>query len=192
MILQRNHVRQCLVTFENWRNRPASLNVAQQIVKKQVQQTVQTLISILQQQELKSVTEVEKQTKEALEKFEKDKAKFQDQLKQREKVITQVEGLLERSSGAELVRAKSILNELFQELPPTPAVLSSLCEGRSLATVFLENQALLHSLQTSGIGCLEKTSIQAIHCTVEVINEAIAGLEIRLELLTRRLDDKQC
>ena len=58
--------------------------------------------------------------------------------------------------------------------------------------MFLENQALLHSLQTSGIRCLEKTSIQAIHCTVEVINEAIAGLEIRLELLTRRLDEKQC
>ena len=163
-----------------------------QIVKNQVQQTVQTMISILQQQERKLVTEVENQTKEALEKFAKDIAKFQDQLKQREKVITQVEGLLERSSGAELVRAKSSLNELFQELPPTPAVLSSSCEGRSLATVFLENQALLHSLQTSGIGRLDKTAVQVIHCTVEVINEAIAGLETRLELLTRRLDEQQC
>ena len=161
-------------------------------VKKQVQQTVQTMISILQQQERKLVTEVETQTKKVLEKFAKDKAKFQDQLKQREKVITQVEGLLERSSGAELVRAKSSLNELFQELPPIPAVPSSSCEGRSLATVFLENQALLHRLQTSGIGRLDKAAVQAIHCTVEVINEAIAGLETRLELLTRRLDEQQC
>ena len=163
-----------------------------QIVKNQVQQTVQTMISSLQQQERKLVTEIENQTKEALEKFAKDIAKFQDQLKQRERVITQVEGLLERSSGAELVRAKSSLNELFQELPPTPAVLSSSCEGRSLATVFLENQALLHSLQTSGIGRLDKAAVQAIHCTVEVINEAIAGLETRLELVARRLDEEQC
>ena len=96
-----------------------------QIIKKQIQKTVQTVISTLQQQERKLVTEVEAQTKEALEKFVKDKTKFQDQLKQRERVITQVESVLERSSGAELVRAKSSLNELFQELPPTPAVLSS-------------------------------------------------------------------
>ena len=67
------------------------------ILKKQVQQTVHTMISILQQQERKLVTEVETQTRQALEKFAKDKAKFQDQLKQREEVITQVEGLLERS-----------------------------------------------------------------------------------------------
>ena len=58
--------------------------------------------------------------------------------------------------------------------------------------MFLENQALLHSLQTTGIGRLERTAAQAIHCTVEVINEAIAGLETRLELQTRRLDEEQC
>ena len=104
------------------------------------------MISTLQQQERKLVTEVDRQTKEALEKFEKDKAKFQDQLRQGKKVITQVESLLERSSGAELVRAKSSLPDLLPALPPTPNVLASLCEGRSLATVFLENQALLHSL----------------------------------------------
>ena len=163
-----------------------------QILKEQIQQTVDTMISTLEEQEGKLVTEVETQTKEALEKFAKDKTKFQDQLKQKEKVITQVEGLLERSSGAELVQAKSSLNDLFRTLPPTPTVLSSSCEGRSLATVFLENQALLHSLQTSGLGRLERTAVQAIHCTVEVINEAIAGLETRLELVTRRLDDEQC
>jgi len=162
-----------------------------QIVKEQIQLTVQTMISTLQQQERKLVTEVENQTKEAIEKFAKDKAKFQDQLKQREKVITQVERQLERGSGAELVRAKSSLNELFRELPPKPAVLASSCEGRSLTTVFLENQTLLQSLQTSGIGCLDKSAVQAIHCTVEPINEAITGLETRLELITRRLDEEQ-
>ena len=31
-----------------------------------------------------------------------------------------------------------------------------------------------------------------IHCTAELINEAIAGLETRLELLTRRLDEERC
>ena len=162
-----------------------------QIVKEQIQQTVKTMISTLQQQERKLMTEVDNQTKEALEKFEKDKAKFQDQLRQREKVITQVERLLERSSGAELVRAKSSLPDLLPALPPTPNVLASLCEGGSLATVFLENQALLHSLQTSGIGHLDKTAVQAIHCTVKLLNEAIAGLETRLELITRRLDEEE-
>ena len=163
-----------------------------QIVKEQIQQTVETMISTLQHQERKLVTEVDNQTKEALEKFEKDKAQFQDQLKEREKIITQVERLLGRSSGAEIVRAKSSLNDLFRELPPTPNVLASSCEGRSLATVFLENQALLHGLQTSGIGRLDKARVQAIHCTVELLNEAIAGLETRLELITRRLDEERC
>jgi len=159
-----------------------------QIVKGQIQQTVLTMISTLQQHERKLVTEVENLTKEAIEKFAKDKAKFQDQLKQREKVITQVERHLGRSSGAELVRAKSSLNDLFRELPPSLNVLAPSCE----AIVFLENQALLHSLQISGIGRLDKTAVQAIHCTVELINEAIAGLETRLELITRRFDEEQC
>jgi len=159
-----------------------------QIVKGQIQQTVHKTISTLQQQERKLVAEVENQTKEAIEKFAKDKAKFQDQLKQREKVITQVERHLERSSGAELVRAKSSLNDLFRELPPSLNVLAPSCE----ATLFWENQALLHSLQTSGIGRLDKTAVQAIHCTVELINEAITGLETRLELITRRFDEQQC
>ena len=162
-----------------------------QIVKDQIQQTVHTMISALQQQERKLVTEVENQTKETIEKFAKDKAKIQDQLKLREKIVTQVERQLERSSGAELVGAKSSLNDLFLELPPTPAVLASSCEGRSLATAFFENQALLHNLQTSGIGRLDKSAVQAIHCTVELINEAIAELETRLELITRRLDEEQ-
>ena len=163
-----------------------------QIVKEQIQQTVHTMMSTLQQQERKLVTEVESQTKEAIEKFAQDKTKYQDQLKQRETVITQVERVLERSSGAELVQAKSSLNDLLRALPPTPAVLSSSCERQSLATVFLENQELLHRLETSGVGRLERTSVQAIHCTVEVMNEAIAGLETRLELVTRRLDEEQC
>ena len=162
-----------------------------QIVKEQIQQTVETMISTLQQQERKLVTEVDNQTKEALEKFEKDKANFQDQLRQRQKAIAQVERLLKRISGAELVRAKSSLNALLPALPPTPNVLASSCERRSLATVFLENQALIHSLQTSGIGHLDKTAVQAIHCAVKLLNEPIAGLETRLELITRRLDDEQ-
>ena len=58
--------------------------------------------------------------------------------------------------------------------------------------MYLENQALLHSIQTSGIGRLYKTAAQVIHCTVELINEAIAGLKTRLELVTRRLDAEQC
>ena len=163
-----------------------------QIVKEQIQQAVQTMISTLQQEERKLVTEVENQTREALEKFAEDKAKFQDQLQQGEQVISQVERLLERSGGAELVRAKSSFNDLFRTLSPTPNVQASSCEGPSLATVFVENQTLLHSLHTSGIGRLDKTAAQAIHCTVELINEAVAGLETRLELITRCLDEEQC
>ena len=86
-----------------------------QIAKERIQQTVDTMISTLEEQERKLVTEVETQTKEAIEKFAKDKTKFQDQLKQREKVITQVESLLERSSGAEIVRAKSSLKQAFSQ-----------------------------------------------------------------------------
>ena len=164
-----------------------------QIVKEHIHQTVHTMISTLEQQERKLVTEVDDQTKEALEKFAKDKAKFQDQLKQRENVITQVERHLERSSGAELVRAKSSLNDLFRELSPTLNVPTlNVLASSSEATVFLENQPLLRSLRTSGIGRLDKTAVQAIHCTVELINEGIAGLETRLELITRRFDEEQC
>ena len=135
---------------------------------------------------------MENQTKEALENFMKDKTNLQNKLRKEEEFIAQVERLAERSTGAELGRAKSYLDELFQNhLTPSELIASS-NKGQSYATAFSENQALSESLQTLGIGCLDKPRARASQCTVEVFNEATAGLKTRFELITRRSNGEQC
>ncbi len=163
-----------------------------QMIKGQIQQTVKVMISTLQQKERELVTEVENQTKQALENFTKDKAKVQDQLKKGEETITEVAYLVERSTGAELVRRKPFLEELFAELP-TELTASPCRDEQSLATVFFENRELTESLKTSDIGRLDKTPTQASQCTVEGFSdEPTAGLETRFELITRRSDGELC
>ena len=126
-----------------------------QIVKGQIQQTVKSLILTLQQQERELITRVENQTKEEQEKLMKDKAKFQDQLKKSEKTITQVNRFVEWSTGPELVRTKTFVDELFQELH-APQDLPSTIERKIPNTVFLKNQETLESLKKRNLVALMK------------------------------------
>ncbi|KAL9968711.1 hypothetical protein ACROYT_G020829 [Oculina patagonica] len=161
-----------------------------QIVKGQIQQTVKLLMLTLQQQERELITEVENQTKEAQENFTKDKAKFQDQLKKSEETISQVNRLLERSTGPELVRAKTSVNELFQEIQE-PQGLPPTLERKIPNTVFLKNQEIFENLKESKVGRLDESATDANRCLVEVFQEATAGLETRFEVITLNSEGEQ-
>ena len=155
-----------------------------QIIKQQIQQTVKTLIQTLQQQERELITDVETQTKEAQEKLMKDKAGFQDQLRKIEENVSQVTRLLERSTGAELVRTRTTVEELFLELHE-PQEMPSSFDSIIIKTVFLENQELCEILKKTRVGCMAEI-------TTEVNQSSMAGLESQFKVVTRNCEGQQC
>ena len=161
-----------------------------QFVKKQIQAAVKSLIQNLQQREQELITEVEREAKIEQDRVTKDKTKISDHLKKIEDTMSQAKHFIDCSTAAELVRAKTFVRELLQELP-APELIASTCEQETHLTVFLENKTLTSSLQNEGIGRLHKTAPKANHCTVEGLNEATAGLETTFKLITRNAEGKQ-
>ena len=162
-----------------------------QIIKQQIQKTVKTHIQTLQQQERELITEVETQTKEAQENLMKDKAGFQDQLRKIEETVSQVTRLLERSTGAELVRTRTTVEELFQELHEPQEVPSSF-DRKILKTVFFENHELCEILKKARLGCMAETTTEINQCSLEGFEEATAGLESQFQVITRNCEGQQC
>ena len=81
---------------------------------------------------------MENQTKKAQEQLRTHKDKLQDHLNKREQSISRIECLVERSTGAELVRAKTVIDELFQGLQEPQDVKSTI--DWKTVTVFVKNE----------------------------------------------------
>ena len=162
-----------------------------QIIKQQIQKTVKTLIQTLQQQERELITEVETQTKEAQENLMKDKAGFRDQLRKIEETVSQVNRLVERSTGAELVRTRTTVEELFLELHE-PQEMPSSFDSKIIKTVFLENQELCETLRKTRLGRMAETTTEVNQCSLEGFEDATAGLESQFKVVTRNCEGQQC
>ena len=160
-------------------------------IKKQIQKTVKTFIQILQLHEREIVTEVETQTKEAQEKLTKGKAEYHDQLRKIEEKVSQITHLLERSTGAELVRTKANLEELFQELHGPQETPPSF-DRKILKSVFLQNQELSEMLQKTRLGRLGETTTEVNQCSLEGFEEATTGLQSQFQVITRNFEGQQC
>ena len=161
-----------------------------QFVKKQIQAAVKSLIQNLQQREQELITEVEKEAKIEQDRVTKDKTKISDHLKKIEDTMSQAKHFIDCSTAAELVRAKTFVKELLEDLPASELIAST-CERETHQTVFLENKTLTESLQNEGIGRFHKTATKANQCTVKGFNKATAGLETRFKLITRNAEGKQ-
>ena len=162
-------------------------------VKGQIQETVNSLIVSLKQQEQTFIAKVDNETKKSVENEMKKRDKLQHEFEKTEEIIRQFQRLIERSTGAELVRAnKAYTNERFQDLPTSEISEMMASLGTSLYTVFLENQALTEIFQNTEIGHLAKTGTELNRCSVEGFQEATAGLETRFEVITRNSKGEQC
>jgi len=165
------------------------------ISKEKIQQTVESLILILRQKEQESIAEVENQTKKAQGHLRKQIDEFQDQLDKREQSISHIRSLVQRSTGADLVRSNASIDELFQGLQKAKLKdVTSILKWKSPVTVFWENQAISQMLQESRIGHFEETATEASQCSVEGFQGATstAGLKTEIEVITRTSEGKQC
>ena len=160
--------------------------------KKRIRQTVKSLISILHQKEEQLIAEVENDRKIAQEEVRKSTNAFQDFLSKREESIKNIEALVERSSGADLVRrsTKKTIDELFQGLQE-PQDMPSTTERTVHSKVFVKNEAVSTILEESVIGRLERSLTEAKQCFVGDFRSATAGLATEIEVITRSSEGEQ-
>ena len=157
---------------------------------RQIQETADSLISNIQRHKEELIAKVENETKTLLERKMKEKAELQDKLKKSKEFVSHAERLLERSTGAELLRSKTAIDEHFNELEPLGIVPDALLSTAGWAT-FLKNQKVSQTIQESPIGRLEKSATVANQCSVEELQGVTAGLQTEIEVITRNFHGEQ-
>ena len=159
--------------------------------KDRIRQTVKSLVSILHQREEELMAEVENERKIAQEELRKSADAFQDFLRKREESISNIEALVERSTGADLVRksTKTTIDELFQGLQEPQDIIKT--ERIVYSKVFVKNQAVSTVLEESVIGRLEQSLTEAKQCFVHDFRSATAGLAKEIEVITRNSEGEQ-
>ena len=160
--------------------------------KQRIRQTVKSLVSILHQKEEELIAEVENERTIAREELRKSADAFQDFLRKREECISNIGALVERSTGADLVRTstKKTIDELFQglqEQQDMPATTERIVHSK----VFVKNQAVSTVLEESVIGRLEQSLTEAKQCFVDDFRSATAGLAKEIEVTTRNSEREQ-
>ena len=161
--------------------------------KERIRQTVESLISILHQKEQELIAEVENQRKMAQEELRKSADAFHNFWRKREESISNIEALVERSTGADLVRTstKEAIDELFQGLQE-PQDTPSATDKKVYSKVFVKNEAVSTVLEESVIGRLEQSATEAKQCFVDdFILSATAGLATEIEVISRNSEGEQ-
>ena len=159
--------------------------------KERIQQKVKSLISILQQKEQELIAQQETQRKMAEEELNKSAVAFEDLFRKREEAISNIEAIVERSTGADLISTKATIDKLFKGLQE-PQVTPSTREIKVHSKVFVGNEAISKVLEESAIGSLEQSSTDVNQCLVNGFREATAGLETEIEVITKNSEGKQC
>ena len=157
--------------------------------KERIRQTVKSLISSLHQREEQLIAEVENERIIAQEELRKSAEAFHDFLRKREESISNIEALVERSTGADLVRrsTKENIDELFQGIQEQQDMPST-TERKVYSKVFVKNEAVL---EESVIGRLEQSVTEAKQCSVDDFTSATAGLASEIEVTTRNSEGEQ-
>ena len=166
-----------------------------QIIKGQIQETAKSLVSTIQQQEQELTAKLENVTQTFVEDHIRSKATFADQIKKNEELIKQAKHLLDRSTGAELVRNETVIDELFQGFQK-PQDIPSTTDRKTEAIFvdFVQNEEISKCLQQSRIGHIvtKENATKASQCSVEFgFRKAIVGLKTEFEVITRNPQGEQ-
>ena len=177
-------------TIQEFEEKSRILEHRSQSIKGQIQEAAKSLISTIQRQEEEMIAKVENETKRISEVNMRDKGEWQDKLKKSEEFIKQAKRLLERSTGAELVRSTTAIDEHFNHLESASEAPDPMSPADGWAT-FLMNQEISEILQDSVIGRLDKTATAVNQCSVEGLREAAVGLETKFQVITRNSQGEQ-
>jgi len=163
-------------------------------VKRDVQNTVDYLIAVIEAKKQNIFSAVDNQTTKSLESLTKRKTKIEEQITVVESSLEKAEKLLTRSVNAEVVQVKKSLETIFAGVDQTKPIGGD-PEGLLVRLTFAENQKILNTVNTEEIGSLEilhQTKASQCIAIGKGLEEGTVGGEAQFALTTRNAQGRQC
>ena len=164
-------------------------------VKRNVQEYADSIIAAIEAKKLEIFDDVERRTKASLQEIEKQKEEFEEQARRHESEIIDTETLLKRSTSAQLMQPKELMDKILKEEKNQGD--RSVPDDRPFQEFdFVKNQKLFDFVRAEQIGSLKdylsQTTAQQSSADGKRINEATVGLEAQLVVTTRNKEFQQC
>jgi len=163
-------------------------------VKRDVQNIVDNLITVIEEKKQKIFSAVDNQTSKSLESLAKRKIKVEEEIAVIELSLEKAENLLTRSTSAEVVQLKKSLEIIFEGVDQTEPVDGD-PEGLLVRLAFVENEKLLTAVNTEEIGSLKilhQTKVNQCIAEGKGLEEGTVGGEAQFVLTTRNALARQC
>jgi len=163
-------------------------------VKRDVQNTVDNLIAVIEAKKQNIFSAVENQTSKSLESLTKRKTTIEEQIAVIESSLEKAEKLLTRSINTELVQLKKSLEIILEGVDQTEPIDGD-PEGLLVNLTFVENQKLLNTVNTQEIGSLQILHLtKTSQCIAEGkgLEKGTFGGEAQFVLTTRNAQARQC
>ena len=162
-------------------------------LKRDVQRTVDNLMTTIETKKQKIFSAVETQTKKSLESVTTQKTAMEHQIEVIKSSLEKADKVLTRSTNAEVVQLKKSLETILKKVDQTEPTDRDPKELPRL--VFVENQKMLETVNTEEIGTLEilqQTKASQSVAEGKGLEEGMVGSEAQFVLKTRNVKERQC
>ena len=162
-------------------------------MKDNVQRFADELIKTIKAKMQNVIDAMENQTKKSLESLTAKRGEIQQQISVIESSLEEADKLLKRSTTAEVVQLKKILQTIFQGVDETEPFVY---DRSSLQTfVFRENQKMLDVVNGEELGFLEegnRTKAKESLADGKGLKAGTVARKAQFNLITRNVERKQC
>ena len=161
-------------------------------VKRNVQEYADSIIAAIEAKKLEIFDDVERRTKQSLQKIGKQKEEIEEQARRHESEIENTETFLKRSTSAQLMQPNKLIDKILTEENYQEG--SDHDDGFSHELYFVKSHKLFDLVSVEQIGSLKESQTRAQQSRADGkgISEAIVGLEAQLVVTTRNKKCQQC
>ena len=161
-------------------------------VKKSAQSFIDNLMKVFEAKKRELFKEVEDKAQEVIERLVEQQSEVEYKLRRIEKSIEEKERFLKRSTNAEIVQFKTVIQE---EVAGEAELVD--CDRKDLCHfVFFPNKSLMAKANIEGVGSLKQiiSQTKSRNSTAEGkgITKVTVGLEAQFVLATRNAENEQC
>ena len=161
-------------------------------VKRNVQEYADSIIAAIEAKKLEIFDDVERRTKQSLQKIGKRKEEIEEQARRYESEIENTKTLLKRSTSAQLMQPNELFDKILKE--ENFQEESDRDDGFFQELYFVQNHKLFDLIRTEQIGSLKErqTRAQQSRAGGKGISKVIVGLEAQLVVTTRNKECQPC
>ena len=161
-------------------------------VKRNVQKYADSIIAAIEAKKLEIFDDVERRTKQSLQKIGKQKEEIEEQARRHESEIENTETFLKRSTSAQLMQPNKLIDKILTEENYQEG--SDHDDGFSHELYFVKSHKLFDLVSVEQIGSLKESQTRAQQSRADGkgISEAIVGLEAQLVVTTRNSKCQPC